>query len=289
MKTDSLFYRMFQTWPRLLFDMLGEPVTPAEHYSFQSLELKQTALRVDGIFAPPPDQPDWPVFFIEVQFQPDERLYARLFTELFLYLYQYNPPHPWQAIAIYPNRATERAEQSHYQILLDSHQVQRIYLDEWAAASGTLSQRLIHLLLSKPKQAIPESQSLLATSQIQTLDKPLQSSILELIETILVYKLPTLSRQEIQTMLGFTENELKQSRYYQEVFAEGRQEGRHDEASALVLRQLKRRCGLVDANLSAQVENLSLTQLETLSEALLDFKEPADLVQWLQQNAPVKS
>ncbi len=49
---------------------------------------------------------------------------------------------------------------------------------------------------------------------------------LDWVETILVYKLPRLSREESQTMLGLCAVELKQTRFYQEVFAEGRTEGR---------------------------------------------------------------
>jgi hypothetical protein len=53
MKTDSLFYRLFQALPRLFFDLVGLPTLPAEQYRFQSVELKQTALRLDGLFRPP--------------------------------------------------------------------------------------------------------------------------------------------------------------------------------------------------------------------------------------------
>ena len=74
MKTDSLFYRLFQTLPQLLFDLIAHPSVHAAQYRFDSLEIKQTAFRLDGVFLPPPDQPNWPVFFVEVQFQPDPDL-----------------------------------------------------------------------------------------------------------------------------------------------------------------------------------------------------------------------
>jgi predicted transposase YdaD len=78
---------------------------------------------------------------------------------------------------------------------------------------------------------------------------------------------------------------------YQEACAEGeergRQEGRQEglqREQALVLRQLTRRIGNVTPAKQAQVQALSLTQLEALGEALLDFSKPADLVDWLRQN-----
>ena len=49
---------------------------------------------------------------------------------------------------------------------------------------------------------------------------------LELVEAILVYKLLKRTREEIKMILELQDPELKQSRFYQEVFAEGRQEGR---------------------------------------------------------------
>jgi predicted transposase/invertase (TIGR01784 family) len=188
MKTDSLFYRLFQTLPRLFFDLIGLSSLPAEQYCFHSVELKQTALRLDGLFKPPEDRPDLPLFFIEVQFQSDPALYPRLFAEIFLYLKQYQPPNPWHTVVIYPTRSVDPGDHPHYSVLLHSPQVNRVYLEEWAQSPQTLSQRLIHLLLAEPQAAITEAQSLL----IQPIDMGLQALILDLIETILVYKLPTL-------------------------------------------------------------------------------------------------
>ncbi|MHC5824978.1 MAG: hypothetical protein ACYT04_56325 [Nostoc sp.] len=45
-------------------------------------------------------------------------------------------------------------------------------------------------------------------------------------ETILIYKLPRLSREDIRKMFG--ENELRQTRFYQDVFEEGKKEGRRE-------------------------------------------------------------
>ena len=63
---------------------------------------------------------------------------------------------------------------------------------------------------------------------------------------------------------------------------EGIQQGKQEEALALVLRQLRRRVGSLNAADEAQIRQLSLAALEELSEALLDFTQVADLVTWLQ-------
>jgi Domain of unknown function (DUF4351) len=63
---------------------------------------------------------------------------------------------------------------------------------------------------------------------------------------------------------------------------EGEQRGALKEAQALILRQLTRRIGTVAPAMQTQIQSLSLTQLENLGEALLDFSSPTDLLDWLQ-------
>jgi predicted transposase YdaD len=66
-------------------------------------------------------------------------------------------------------------------------------------------------------------------------------------------------------MLGLTDIDLKQTRFYQDVFAEGaqegRQEGRREEGVVLILRQLRRRCGELAPALIERIGHLSVSQL----------------------------
>ncbi len=50
MRTDSLFYRIFNTAPEIFFQLIDRPIVPG--YQFQSVEVKQTAFRIDGVFVP---------------------------------------------------------------------------------------------------------------------------------------------------------------------------------------------------------------------------------------------
>lgn len=86
MKTDSIFYRLFQTAPGILLQLAEASTTQAENYEFRSVELKQTAFRIDGVLLPIGASADRPVYFAEVQFQKDQQLYHRFFAEMFLYL-----------------------------------------------------------------------------------------------------------------------------------------------------------------------------------------------------------
>jgi predicted transposase YdaD len=78
---------------------------------------------------------------------------------------------------------------------------------------------------------------------------------------------------------------MQQSVIYQgwkeEFLQEGEQKGAIREAQAFVLHRLIRRVGNITPTTQAQVQALSLTQLESLGEALLDFSQPTDLAEWL--------
>jgi predicted transposase YdaD len=82
----------------------------------------------------------------------------------------------------------------------------------------------------------------------------------------------------------FSLSELKQTRVYREALEEGRQEGQREEGSSLVLRLLNRRLGSVEPEVEAKVRGLSLHQLESLGEAVLDFGDVLDLQEWLRSH-----
>lgn len=65
---------------------------------------------------------------------------------------------------------------------------------------------------------------------------------------------------------------------------QGKQQGRQEEAQAMIIRLLTRRFGAVAPEVREQIDNLSITQLEDLGEALLDFSSTADLTGWLNEH-----
>jgi predicted transposase YdaD len=108
--------------------------------------------------------------------------------------------------------------------------------------------------------------------------------IIEMITKIVVYKFNSLSRDEVNVMLGI---ELQQTRVYQEAKAEGKAEEREiglQRERALVLKQLNRKLGNLSTQLQAEVGARSIDDIESLGEALLDFNSLADLESWLRQN-----
>ena len=79
MKTDTLFYEIFQMQPGLLLELLGQEGNDIGQYDFRSVEIKQTAQRIDGVLIPKGDRSSGPVYFTEIQFQKDVEIYHRFF------------------------------------------------------------------------------------------------------------------------------------------------------------------------------------------------------------------
>ena len=297
LKTDSIFYRLFQANPGILFELLALPPEFALGYDFSSVEIKQVAFRLDGLLLPKPDNPDQTVWFVEVQMQDDPEFYHRFFAEIHFYLKLHPKTVDWQAIVIFPRRNIEPKNRRLYRANLSSDQVQRVYLEDFSnIPTESVGLGLMQLIVADTIDAIPKAQELLSRTQPLSKTDAKFAAIMEIIETIVVYKFPSLSREEIEEMLGL--NELKQTRVYQEALEEGREEGiaegeqrgrskgrsegRTEEARSLIFRQLTRRLGTLPTTTEAQVQALALPELETLGEALLDFAALDDLTEWLQ-------
>jgi predicted transposase/invertase (TIGR01784 family) len=277
MRRDSIFYKLFQQSPTLLFELLINPPVNADEYRFDSVAVKEPKFEIDGVFLPPESQNPGVVYFCEVQFQKDERLYERVFAESWLYFYRNRDRFSnLQIVIIYPSRSLEQADIRPYLSQLNSPQVNRIYLDELGdIRSLPLWVALMVLTTIEDEQATAEARYLLARSQ-QEVSQPENRVIIELLTTIMVYKFENKSQREVEEMLGIT---LRETRVYREIKEEGREEGE----KSLVLRQLARRVGELPPEVRQQVESLSLEQLENLGEALLDFSGMSDLDAWFTQ------
>lgn len=64
----------------------------------------------------------------------------------------------------------------------------------------------------------------------------------------------------------------------------GWQQGQQQTAMTIALRLLNRRLGVLTPTGIKRIESLSVTQLETLTDALLDFSTMSDLNKWLREN-----
>ncbi|MBD2770705.1 Rpn family recombination-promoting nuclease/putative transposase [Iningainema tapete] len=223
MKRDSIYYQIFKRFPGLLFELVDNPPIEAQNYRFESVEVKETALRIDGVFLPPEGTTSKVIFFAEVQFQRDEALYYRFFTESMMYLnrnrFQYDD---WYCVVIFPTRALEPSDKKTHRIYLNSDQVLRIYLDELGAPNQQpIGINLMQLTLASDEAMAEQAKQLIERVELEETGTLPKNEIIDIITTIAVYKFSSLSREEVEAMLGLT---LEQTRVYQEAKAEGRSE-----------------------------------------------------------------
>ncbi|MHC5861984.1 Rpn family recombination-promoting nuclease/putative transposase [Nostoc sp.] len=274
-----MFYKLFQQSPSLLFKLLTNPPENAGEYKFDSVAVKEPKFEIDGVFLPPESANPGVVYFCEVQFQKDERLYERVFAESWLYFYRNRDRFSdLQVVIIYPSRNIEQSDIRPYRNQLNGDQVYRIYLDELGnIRSLPLWVALMLLTTVKEEQIADEARYLLFRNQEESV-APSNLAIIELVTTIMVYKFEHLSRMEVEEMLGIT---LRETRVYREIKEEGREEGREEGEKSLILRQLTRRVGELSQEARQRIEILPLEQLENLGEALLDFTSMDDLQAWL--------
>ena len=284
MRRDSIFYKLFQQSPSLFFELLTNPPKNADEYRFDSVAVKEPRFEIDGVFLPPQNQSPGVVYFCEVQFQRDERLYERVFAESYLYFYRNRDRFSnLQIVIIYPSRSLEQTDISPYLSQLHSPQVNRRYLDELGDIRSLPVWVGLMVLTTLEEERTTEEARYLLTRTQQEVAQPENRAIIELITTIMVYKFEGKSQREVEEMLGIT---LQETRVYQEIKQEGIQEGEQrglEREKSLIFRQLNRRVGELSVEVRQQVESLSLEQLENLGEALLDFSSMADLDAWLSE------
>jgi predicted transposase/invertase (TIGR01784 family) len=291
-KTDSLFYQIFLRFPDSFFDLIGQPQPGAANYQFTSQEVKQLSFRLDGLFIPLREDSQQPLYLVEVQFQADDTLYYRLFAELFLFLKQYRPPHPWQIVVIYPHRGVEREQSLHFGEILNLASVRRIYLDELPYGDNpSLGIGVIKLVVESETAAVRTAQTLIERTREEITDQSSQRQLINLIESIIIYKLPQKSREEIEAMFGLSD--LKQTRVYQEALAEGEERGLErgleqglQEGERLVVENLLRvRFGELDPEIQAVISRILQLSPEEFTPLLLQCSKQ----ELLKQFSPEKS
>jgi len=222
MKTDTLFYRLFESNPETFFLLLGMPADQAAdtaaRYEYTAPEFKETSHRVDGVFVP--REAGLPVYFLEVQFYPLPNVYAGLLAKVYTYLKRHDPAQPYRGVVLFADRSLEPKELAPYQPLLDAGLIQRFYLEEMPeVANAPLGLSILYLIRQTESQAPATARTLVARTKAEIGDEALRADLIQLIETVIMYKLPRLGRKEIHAMLQI--HDIRESRAYQEAMKEG--------------------------------------------------------------------
>jgi predicted transposase/invertase (TIGR01784 family) len=259
-RRDAIFYQIFQRYPDLIFELIDRPLTPTQGYRFDSVEVKETSFRIDGVFLPPVNATSQLVIFAEVQFQRDEALYHRFFTESLTYLYRNQGRYDdWYGVILFQSRSLEPSDAHLHRSLLEGTQVQRIYLDE-LKKEQSLGISLLQLTIASEADAPDQAKRLLNQAQTERSSFPARD-IIEIVSTILVYKFSSLSREEVESMLGL---HLEETRIYRDLKAEA------VKASEVKIVKAFARKGF---SIEEIMENLELLTLEEVQQIIQQLED----------------
>lgn len=225
MKTDPLFYRLFKDLPETFFELVGQPVSEARHYRFEALELKQAAIRLDGLFLPLVGDGTRPVWFVEMQFYRNPKVYANLFSKVFRFLDLNDPDSPWRAAVVFGWKHLEPAAGDNYRALLESGLVHRVFLEDLPQReNASLGYRILRLVAADKAEALDRGTELVGQARQELADASKREEVVELIEAIILATFPRLTREELQAMLKL--EDVRKSLIWQEAHEEGQEEGR---------------------------------------------------------------
>ena len=188
-----------------------------------------------------------------------------MLSEISTYIYRHrNLFSDWRAVAIYPSRSLEQSDRNAVVDLLASGRIVRVYLDELGTVEKLpIGLGLMVLTTLEGNDAKTEARRLIDRNRNSV-------AIINLVSTIILYKFCTLTRDEVDLMLGI---ELQQTRVYQDAHVE--------EGQRLVLKQLTRKLGIISPEIRSIINSLNIDRLESLGEDLLDFTQMSDLWAWL--------
>ncbi len=217
MKTDAIFYELIRELPQIFFELIGKPDTNPNVYEFTALEIKQKSFRLDGLFSTIAGFENEPLYFVELQTYKDEEFYERLFGEIFLYFRQYKPAnYEWYAIVIYDRRINETPPHPRYQFLIEHH-VGRIYLNELnSETDDSIGIGITKLFVETPRKTPAIAKKLINQARQELTDENLRLKVLAFIQTVVVYKFPDMTLEEIETMLNLGED-IEKTAFYQSI------------------------------------------------------------------------
>jgi predicted transposase/invertase (TIGR01784 family) len=263
----------FATW------LLGEPIAFTK---LSPTELSLEPIRADSLILLDSDDL---ILQIEFQTDPDPTMPFRL-ADYRLRVYRRFPHKRMRQIVIYLRPTeSELVYQSVFEIPGMRYEFEVIRI--WEQPTQPFLESTGLLPLAVLTQTLDQAQTLRqVAAKIEAISETRLQSNVAASAGILAGLL--LKRDFINQVLR--RDIMQQSVIYQEwkeeFLQEGEQRGRAEgvqREQALILRQLIRRIGNVTPAMQTQVQALSLTQLESLGEALLDFSEPADLITWINE------
>lgn len=245
MKSDAIFYRVFQQAPSSYFELIGAAPETAAGYKFTAEELKHASRRLDGLFVPARAGP--PIHFVEVFAYKTPHAYSNLFAKVFLWLETNNPAQDWRACVIFASRSLEPSQLAPYRELLDSDRVKRVYLDELPEpAEDQFGLGILQIIACPTEQTIAKAKTWL--QRVRKTQRPVDNrrALVELIAVVVQSRFPKLGREELERMLELTD--IRETKVFQEALEEGMEKGMEKALERVALRSLAKGYSVADVS-----------------------------------------
>jgi len=289
MKSDALFYQLFQTAPQIFFELIS--TTPACPYQFKSITLKTAEKRLDGFLEP--TVKGEPLYFVEVQAKKDEGMYWRILHEVVLYFEQHpdQQEQPWLAVVIWLEKSHDHGVGLVPAITV-ADKTQRIISLKLPDVLQKLSDSSLALNVLRPfivdNEAEVRQNFVTWVEQIHHnhLDPAAEQRLLEVLTQLIEQKFKTLSYKELAKMLNLVP--LRELPSVQEVI----QESLQDHSIDLSLRLIKRKFHFAEKTLNQvmlRLRQLTLKDLEQLFEVIFELKSHKQLNAWIDQRLAMQS
>jgi len=281
---DNVCKFLAETFPADLAQwLLGEPIPLTE---LSPSELSLEPIRADSLILL---KSEGVILHLEFQTQPDPTIPFRM-LDYWVRVYRRFPECQMRQVVIYLRESSsDLVYKTQLEIAQTRHKFQVIRLweepvDTFINVPGLLPFAILAQTGDRQRllERVAEQINAIADRRTQN-NVAASTAILAglVLDKVLIKRL---LRQEI----------MQESVIYQDIWEEalerglqqGLQQGVTEGEKALILRLLNRRLGSLPETVIGQINQLPLPALEELGEALLDFSEIDDLLEWLQSHQP---
>ena len=282
MKTDTLFYELFQAASQTFFELLQ--ITPTCPYRFESITVKASEKRIDGVFAPTMD--DQPIYFLEVQGFPDEVIFFRAIREVVTYIEQ-RPPlkeTEWQAAVLWLNKSDDPGV-GPLRLLGRKPKPRLLALDLIdllrKLPETSLALNVLRPLLANNEHEVRENvvQWVANVRQTPDLDTNTEEKLISVMSQLIEQKFRRLNYKELSKMIRLTP--LAETMSGQELIK--------DERVALLTQLVRHKFALSDeltASITHELQGLELGSLKELVTQILDISTVEQLETWIAAHLP---
>ncbi len=284
MRTDKQVYLIFQTYPKWLFELIGEPYRGK--CRMKSVTVKALQRTADCLIEPL--DPTQDLIIIEFQFQRDAEIYLRL-IESMTGTQRENGMRGVRGIIIFGDGSLDPKTRPW------SQYVETYNLRDCLQA---LEQREpLHPMVAVFKPLLESNTDVLerrAAGYYRAIEQcDLDPSQVDMLLQVFVdwfeQRLPDKSKKEIEMLLFDQLTPLEETRCGKELIEIGVQRGEQRGVRLgifkVVVSLLERKFGKVPRTVQARINKLDAAELESLSLNLLSFERLRDVRDWLDANA----